>query len=147
MKDKYESALYDCVKELLKKHNSYRQEIINNKNTKLKNIILSYRDKKIAIPDDFFIDSAKALNLPYFEPELLNDIHYLASALPFSVMKKNLIFLLQITTNKIVIATSNPFNFVLFRELEKIFKKSEGVCKYSDGKSFRGWRNWSINEL
>ena len=33
------------------------------------------------------------------------------------------------------------------QNFEKVFKREENVCKDSEGKSFRGWRNWSFKKF
>jgi len=122
-KSNFEKKLTKFTVDLLYKYGFNADNILTKRELKLRSILYSLRDKKIYPPDDFYSELAKELNVPFFDSELLKDIHYLASALPYNVMRKNLLFLLQIKEDKIVIATANPFNFSLFRELERIFKK------------------------
>lgn len=122
-KSSYEIRSVNFVLKLLQKHGIDADSNFTKKELKLRSLIFTLRDKKIYPSEEFFHELARELDLPYFEGNLIKDINYLASALPYIVMRKNLIFLLQITEDKVVIATSNPFNFSLFRELEKIFKK------------------------
>ena len=122
-KTNYENLTLKFVINLIKTFGHDISETFTKRELKLRSLIFTLRDKKISMPEKFYIELAKQLNVPYFDDEILKDINYLASALPYSVMRKNLVFLLQITDEKIVIATSNPFNFALFRELERIFKR------------------------
>jgi cellulose synthase/poly-beta-1,6-N-acetylglucosamine synthase-like glycosyltransferase len=122
-KTNYENLTLKFVTNLIKTFGHDITETFTKRELKLRSLIFTLRDKKIILPEKFYFELAKQLNVPYFDSEILKDINYLASALPYSVMRKNLVFLLQITDEKIVIATSNPFNFALFREMERIFKR------------------------
>jgi len=143
-RQKFEKGLLDYTIKALKKFNYIDDHTFDYDKIKLRTIFNELRDKRIYPGEDFFIELSTQLKLQYFDPELLKDIHYLASALPYHVMRNNLIFLLQITSDKVVIATSNPFNFQLFRELERLFKKRiEIYLATTESIEFvldRGWR-------
>ncbi len=122
-KSSYEKKLLNFVFDLLRKYGFNPDAIFSKKEIKLRTLLYTLRDKKIYPPEDFYKELSKFLDLPYFEAGLLKEITYRATALPYSVMYKNLIFLLQVKSDKVVLAIANPFNFPLFRELEKIFKR------------------------
>ncbi len=119
----YKSYISGYLTSLFHKYGIDKEEHISPIQSE-QNFITILRDKKIDLDENFFRKVAQDLNIPYVEEADLKKKSYLASALPFSVIKKNLIFILEITRDKVVIATANPFNIKLFKELNKIFKRS-----------------------
>jgi glycosyltransferase XagB len=127
-----EKITLDDVISLLKKNPAFRDGALPP-GTRPQSAVFKLRELKIDPGDNFFKDLASNLGLSFIEPDELMSKSYLASSLPFTVLRKNLIFLLKIDSNKVVIATSNPLNKKLFLELEKIFKKHIEVCVSTTG--------------
>jgi len=121
------AVLAKYLKDLLKKYGVKDEHYLGTAANE-QNYINILRDKKAILDDSFFKQIAKDLNLEYIEPSSLRNKSNLALGLPFNVIKKNLIFILKVTSKTVHIATANPFNFKLFKELSRIFKKDVEIA-------------------
>jgi cellulose synthase/poly-beta-1,6-N-acetylglucosamine synthase-like glycosyltransferase len=117
----------DDITGILRKCNNYYDGILP-KITRPENAVFKLRELKIDPGEFFFRSLADELDCTFIEPDVIKSKSYLASTLPFAVLRKNLIFLLKIDGSKITVVTSNPLNKKLFVELSKIFKKQVEIC-------------------
>jgi cellulose synthase/poly-beta-1,6-N-acetylglucosamine synthase-like glycosyltransferase len=115
------------LKELLRSYGVNDEKFLGTASNE-QNYINILRDRKVLLDEAFFKHLAKDLNLEYIEPKALRNKSNLALGLPFNVIKKNLIFILSVNSKQVKIATANPFNFKLFKELGKIFKRDIEIC-------------------
>ena len=116
-----------CTKEwvlsLLREENIDGISVLEQDKVTLENIIFYLQGYKFDINERFFRALAKELGLPFVERQQLLEQSYLATTLPYEIIKDQLIILMQITPEAVVIATANPFNTYLLEQLGMIFQR------------------------
>lgn len=107
---------------LLKSHNVDVESTLGSLTIGDEDLIPFLHRNKVKLPESFFKDLAGILNLPYIGSEQVRSKSRLALFMPYLTMKNNLIFPLEVSEDKIKIATSNPLNSKFLRILEQLFK-------------------------
>lgn len=91
-------------------------------------VIFVLRRKKLKVDELFFQDLAKELNLPYVGREQLKGVGNLAVIMPYGLLKEYLIIPMEISPERVKIATANPLNEKLFSLLEGVLGRRVEIC-------------------
>ena len=86
------------------------------------NFILVLGRNRYAVKDAFFKELANALGLPFIQGDRVERKSDLAITLPYAVLRDNLIVPLELSGEKLKVATANPLNTEFFQLLEDIFR-------------------------
>lgn len=119
----------DTIIELLKKHGTGDLDTLED-NVSVESLIFILKQKKFDIPEDFFVDLANLLGIPYVENDSIAENNGFVSILPYGFLKDNLIVPLKIDNNSAEFATANPFNKVGLTILEEIIEKKWDLKVY-----------------
>lgn len=112
----------DHLVALLTEYGIQDKTVLENDDIRAESLIFELNRRKIAVPEPFFKALADALHLVFFPKEQILSKSYLASGLPYAVMKENLIFLLKLSREGAELITANPLNTTFFAKLEDIFR-------------------------
>ncbi|MCK5403395.1 glycosyltransferase, partial [Candidatus Bathyarchaeota archaeon] len=115
--------------ELLKKHGTRDLDTLDD-NVSVESLIFILKQKKFDIKEDFFVDLAELLGIPYIENDSVEDKSGFVSVLPYGFLKDNLIVPLEIDNKSAKFATANPFNRVGLTILEEIIEKKWDLKVY-----------------
>lgn len=97
---------------------------LKGKNISSPRVLLNLLAKeKVEVDQKFYKELARKTGIEFISNRDLVARSYLVSVMPFDVIRKNHVFILEIKTDYILIATSNPFNEKIFEKFEEIFKK------------------------
>lgn len=113
---------------LLKAHGVRNTGFLEDQKVNEKNVIFAIEQRGTKVPESFFIELAKNLHLSYVREEELESNSALAATLPYSVLNENLVVPLEMSTERVRIATANPFNTEFFAMLEKILNARVELC-------------------
>ncbi len=115
--------------ELLKKHGTRDLDTLDD-NVSVESLIFILKQKKFDIKEEFFVDLAELLGIPYIENDSIEDKNGFVSVLPYGFLKDNLIVPLEIDNKSAKFATANPFNRVGLTILEEIIEKKWDLKVY-----------------
>ena len=97
---------------------------LKGKNISSPRVLLNLLAKEsIEVSQNFYKELAEKTGFKFISNRDLVARSFLVSVMPFEVIRKNLVFILDIKTDYVLIATCNPFNEKIFRKFEEIFKK------------------------
>ncbi|MBS7623094.1 glycosyltransferase [Candidatus Bathyarchaeota archaeon] len=85
-------------------------------------LILNLHRNRVKLPEGFFKDLARILGLPFIDKGLVQARRDLAMMMPYLTLKENLTVPLEVSADRIKVATSNPLNKGFFRLIGEIFK-------------------------
>ncbi len=85
-------------------------------------LIFALKQKKIQIPEAFFVDLADRLGMPYLDKYDFDRENMSVSILPYGFLKDHLILPVEITDKTATFATANPVNYVGLAVLEELFE-------------------------
>jgi len=74
------------------------------------------------VSEDFFVELAKELNLLFVRGDELQSKTELSVAFPYGVLEENLVVPLELSPEKLAVATANPLNTDFFASLEDMFR-------------------------
>ncbi len=115
--------------ELLKKHGTRDLDTLDD-NVSVESLIFILKQKKFDIKEEFFVDLADMLGIPYIDNDSIEDKNGFVSVLPYGFLKDNLIVPLEIDNKSAKFATANPFNRVGLTILEEIIEKKWDLKVY-----------------
>jgi len=106
---------------LLKKHGISDTISLEHPEVNEENFVFALRKERYELSEDFFRELAKELKLPFVAKVHLENKCDLSIVLPYRLLKENLVLPIEISTDKVKIATSNPLNRAFFQVLENVF--------------------------
>lgn len=126
------NKFFEKFKSLLKKYNIKFKGVQYNDSIDERVIMNYIRKYKLDVDENFYKELADLLKIDFISNRELVSNFDLATILPYNTIRKNLIFITEITDDYIKVATSNPFSIKIFDELEKIFNRRVklGIASY-----------------
>jgi cellulose synthase/poly-beta-1,6-N-acetylglucosamine synthase-like glycosyltransferase len=112
----------DRLVALLTEYGIEDKTVLKNADVRAESLIFELNRLKISVPEPFFKALAEAQHLVFIPKEQILSKSYLASGLPYAVMKENLTFLLKFSRGGAEFVTANPLNTTFFTKLENIFR-------------------------
>jgi len=106
---------------LLKKYGISDTISLEHPEVNEENFVFALRKERYELSENFFRELAKELKLPFVAKEQLENGCDLSIVLPYRLLKENLVLPMDVSTDKVKIATSNPLNRAFFQVLESIF--------------------------
>lgn len=110
-----------CLIESLKKHGIVDVASLQAPDVDEQNFIFALRRHKYVVQDEFFKELANTLGLPFLQGDRIERKSDLAITLPYAILHDNLVVPLELSDDRLKIATANPLNVQFFRVLEEIF--------------------------
>jgi cellulose synthase/poly-beta-1,6-N-acetylglucosamine synthase-like glycosyltransferase len=106
---------------LLKSHEVADIDVLEKPEVSEHDLIFVLHRNAYGIDDGFFRDLANELGLAYVSGDELKGKASLAVTLPYRSLEENLVVPLEVSSEKVRIATANPFNTDFFAVLEDLF--------------------------
>ncbi|RLI46151.1 glycosyl transferase [Candidatus Bathyarchaeota archaeon] len=116
---KKDEVTKNSIISLLEKNGVQDLEALKSSDVTEKNLIFVLRQKKYKINENFFIDLANLMDIPYTKKFIQKN--KCVSALPYRFLKENLIVPMEINTTIARFATANPLNSAGLTVLEETF--------------------------
>lgn len=111
----------DALVELLRKNGTRDLDALEE-NVSVESLIFVLKQKKYTIPEEFFVDLADLLRMPYIDQSNVADQNRFVSVLPYGFLKDNLIVPLDIDDKSAKFATANPMNRAGLSVLDEVFE-------------------------
>jgi len=107
---------------LLKSHNVDVESTLGSLTVGNEDLIPFLHRNRVKLPESFFKDLARILNLPYLSTDQVRGKSKIALIMPYLTMKNNLVLPIEVSEDRIKIATSNPLNNKFLKLLEQLFR-------------------------
>lgn len=114
--------------ELLRTNGTENLEALESPDVTEENLIFILRQKRYTVKEQFFIDLAGILKIPYIKKYEAAYKKNLTSILPYGFLKENLIVPLKISKRSAKFATANPLNTKALIVLKEIFYDRNIEC-------------------
>jgi cellulose synthase/poly-beta-1,6-N-acetylglucosamine synthase-like glycosyltransferase len=133
------------VIELLKSYGVSDLSVLENPEVNMQNLVFALQRSRIKVAEGFFVELANRLGLVYVTGDQLKGKSELAIALPYRILEENLSVPLEVSAEKVKIATANPLNTEFFALLEDTLRAKVEVLVASiesiDGAIGKGYED------
>jgi len=107
--------------ESLRRHGISELAPLENPDVNEQNFVFALQRNRYVVKDDFFRELADVLGVPFIQSEQVERKSDLAITLPYAVLQDNLVVPLELSGERLKVATANPLNVQFFKMLEDIF--------------------------